>query len=154
MFVLATRSIAGLSIVAQRRIPKSLCATIERSLSCTLPSSAGSCLHPSCLHDRPVVAAAPDGRSLEGAFALETGLLVERGVKLFLALAKGLAAAAHHCPGRLEQLVESETRRTRPYETAVNDGTCLGSRMPAGKTLHMTPIAVPVLSMLPMPVRV
>ena len=43
---------------------------------------------------------------------------------------------------------------TRPYKTAVNEGTCLGKSRPAGKTLHMTPIAVPVFNMLPRPVRV
>ena len=36
----------------------------------------------------------------------------------------------------------------------MNEGTCLGRRIPAGRTLHITPMAVPVLSMLPMPVRV
>ena len=44
-------------------------------------------------------------------------------------------------------------RRGR-YDTEVNEGTCLGRRIPAGRTLHITPMAVPVLSMLPMPVRV
>ena len=92
--------------------------------------------------------------ALEGSLALEPRLFVERRKELLLRLAEDLAAAAHDGPGGLEHLVEREARRDPAVRTAVNDGTCLGSRMPAGRTLHITPIAVPVLSMLPMPVRV
>jgi hypothetical protein len=66
-------------------------------------------LEAGCLGDRPVVTAA-GGRALEGPLALESRLFVKCRVKLFLGLAKGLAAAPHDDPGGLEELIEREAR--------------------------------------------
>ena len=92
---------------------------------------------------------------LPGPFAFEAGLLVEVEVELFFDLGEDLCRGG---PCTILAVAKScssgKPGATRPYRTAVNDGTCLGKSGPAGKTLHITPIAVPVLSMLPRPVRV
>src|SRR5262249_51251225 len=66
-------------------------------------------LQPGGLRDRPGVAAMLI-RALEGALALQPGLVVERQVELFVRLGEDLAAAAQHDPGGLEDLVKGEAR--------------------------------------------
>ena len=90
---------------------------------------------------------------LEGPLALQASLLEEPEEELFLGGGELLPPPPLDHPGRREELLDRESRGDPPVEYRRERGHVLGEQ-PGGQNVHITPMAVPVFSIVASPVRV